>query len=519
MAIFFPPAVSNDIMATITITPVDDPPNFPIALGGGSNYNQQEDEAFVLGPFKVDEGGGSDEDSQDLTVEVLTSDSGIIQKDDIKIYYSDDDVLEAHEEIAHSSSVNSIISEDAKIKDLYLKITPIEDAVGNVTLTTQISDQSNAPVQDSFVVNIAEVDDVPILDMIGMRECKFSSYADEGSCDAERGCVGRTSPTTAGISGSVENLLYYNESNRRCYFADSTGAWDLLPVNDCPVTPSSELAACTGVNCIGTSSPRVIPTAIGQFYYDRVHNTCYKSTGINSDADWERYIQRSACNYTEAACNSKDCMGAGLPVVSPSADNMLYYDSYGKKCYISGAGLWAETSMQCRPDLNDTSNFDSGCVGTHCIGSTSPSGVVDPVAAGKYYFDKATKNCWVSTGTEASDWKIHRGALPSIETAERTPVIVNNLIIDEGGVGQTEDNDRLCLGVFSSNETIMPKSSIYFSRGDRRFVGSIKAGVSWVDFGDGNADARSFESLTMEIEPALPDENSKCLGDFNVTVF
>ncbi|MBC7537535.1 MAG: hypothetical protein H7281_01840 [Bacteriovorax sp.] len=116
------------------------------------------------------------------------------------------------------------------------------------------------------------------------------------------------------------------------------------------------------------------------------------------------------CNYNKAAdlnkCDttSTDCTGATPPnsVVTPTAVNVLYWDSGSKRCYRSQGTdkfSWIEMRTPC-PVTRVTGNVSSVCAGQNCLYDPTllpAQSVPTATAVGQYYFNTSSNSCKYST--------------------------------------------------------------------------------------------------------------------------
>jgi hypothetical protein len=109
--------------------------------------------------------------------------------------------------------------------------------------------------------------------------------------------TGSSSPLNS-VTPSGAESIYYASTTEKCYYANGTtsSAWVEFKTR-CPVTPKASLTSCPKVTCMGTKNPRsntdpadnIVPTAVGQYYYERDEGICYKSIGTSSDPARSKY--------------------------------------------------------------------------------------------------------------------------------------------------------------------------------------------------------------------------------------
>lgn len=127
----------------VTVDPVNDVPtlnNIPNPTAINEDASEQ-----TINLAGIDEGAG-DEDAQNLTITVKSSNNSLINENDITITYTEDDATGT------------------------LKYTPIAETYGTTTITVRITDNGTNPnnlfVEKSFDVVVNPINDVPTLDVI-----------------------------------------------------------------------------------------------------------------------------------------------------------------------------------------------------------------------------------------------------------------------------------------------------------------------------------------------------------------
>ncbi|MEW6751950.1 MAG: Ig-like domain-containing protein, partial [Candidatus Latescibacterota bacterium] len=126
---------------TITVSPVNDPP----ALTAARDTTITEDGRLVGLAFTVDEGGGSDEDVQSLTVTATSSNPSLVPADSLRVRYTPDGSADA--------------------TGGTLDLAPAANASGTSTITVTASDgqAANSTTPRNFTVTVAAVNDNPVL--------------------------------------------------------------------------------------------------------------------------------------------------------------------------------------------------------------------------------------------------------------------------------------------------------------------------------------------------------------------
>lgn len=133
-----------------------------------------------------------------------------------------------------------------------------------------------------------------------------------------------------------------------------------------------------------------------------------------------------------------------------------------------------------------------------CRDYGSPIGLITPNASNLYYYDESTGACWKSDTTLTSKWTLVSGYINNQVINEKDVVVIDELVIDEGGGDVSEDAQTLSVTAATiSNTILITAPNIKFYR-NGTLVGN--AGSLPVSLGDAGAsgDAQDFE---IEITP------------------
>ncbi|MEM7363078.1 MAG: Ig-like domain-containing protein, partial [Pseudomonadota bacterium] len=134
-------ALNNIVVDTfdLTINPVNDDPTIdPI---GNQVTNEDVDVTGI--PFVVDEGGGSDEDAQNLIVTATSSDQTVVANAGITVNYTADNAADA--------------------TGGTIDISPFANGNGITTITVSVDDGISAPVTTDFTVTVNAQNDNPFV--------------------------------------------------------------------------------------------------------------------------------------------------------------------------------------------------------------------------------------------------------------------------------------------------------------------------------------------------------------------
>jgi hypothetical protein len=343
--------------------------------------------------FNIDEdrAGTIDEDSQELSLISITSDNVALVPNDrvntIKAFYdlNDNGIADTGEFIADAVKLDDALkvgsANDSKLHKLFLKIFPVGGVSGNANITVKVSDGALSTSKTfSLIVhsisalhggwtNIAasgiktDKHGVPVspTDI----QCSYNKMTDTNSCADASGvaqdCVGTTSPHSV-IIPKAANVVFYDSLNKKCYRSQNPpDKFSWLEMNTaCPITKDAQ-----GNYLIYSSAidPTPSATAIGQYSYETVSNTCYVSTAIGA---WSPYV----------------------PAKVTLAWNNFSMTGTGADANVQIAG-WNVYRREINSDYNFATGFlkDVNSSATMSIPSQLPTTFTDKTAvAGKVYF-------------------------------------------------------------------------------------------------------------------------------------
>ncbi len=188
---------SNIATIAIEILPVEDHPTIiPIA-----DQSTDEDHPLLGVKLNVDEGGGSDEDTQILQIYAETSNPGLIPVEQIHINFSD--------------GIN-----DARPGSLDLYPAPNRSGVAKITITV---DDGKNKISSSFMITVNPVNDLPTISVIANQNTDENGKVenipfevDEGGGEDED-----QQHLTITVASSNQNLVAV--SNINIHFEDGDG--------------------------------------------------------------------------------------------------------------------------------------------------------------------------------------------------------------------------------------------------------------------------------------------------------
>jgi hypothetical protein len=293
---------------TVEYTDVDDAPRFTTTL---ADMQMNEGGSVLSSSIGLDEGGGTGEDSQQMRVQVTSSNTTLLPSDTahIKLYYDSDDdgYPDTGEEITAVGGIYSLNDPvgDTDIRVL-LEFIPVGGLSGETTITVGLDDDLVGTVDETTTTFKLTVHPISAdhggwknIQAIGQKvdllnkirndiTCTYST----NKCDSGQSCTGSSVNPSGTVSADEANTIYYDSGKDVCYYSTASGnsSWEFLTTH-CNITPSATETSCSalGASCIGTASPSgtYTPVAKGSYFYDATNDKCYRSTGTSANTDWE----------------------------------------------------------------------------------------------------------------------------------------------------------------------------------------------------------------------------------------
>ncbi len=190
---------SNDTF-DVTVTDVNNDPAF-IEFSGTASLSVEEAPLGADGPgphegltYQIDEGGGSDEDTETMEIKVASSNTSLVPDANLDVYWNGGLVgtgggYIALAEVGDANAYGAV---------LVVEYTPADYTNGTSDITVYIKDNSGQEVTDSFTVTVSDVNDAPTivtpadiainedLDASGLPDSNMVTFTvDEGGGAAE----------------------------------------------------------------------------------------------------------------------------------------------------------------------------------------------------------------------------------------------------------------------------------------------------------------------------------------------
>ncbi len=222
---------TNTVQETfrVTVAPVNDIP----VISTLDDYSVDEDSSIPGIFFTVDEGGGEDEDSQELMVSVQSSNTTLIPVSQVEIDFSDSGM-------------------DATGGSMTVR--PAKDQHGTATLTVSVSDGS-AAVEESFLVTVNAVNDTPTVSRISNQVMSEDATQLEVAFTVDEGGGADEDSEIINIAVTASNSTLLPEGNVEVEFYDDesdadTGTIVLTPAANQFGTSAIKVSVDDGVHTV-----------------------------------------------------------------------------------------------------------------------------------------------------------------------------------------------------------------------------------------------------------------------------
>lgn len=422
---------SDSSTTTVTVTAVNDNPTFSVS--SLSNQTTNEATTFVvdantstvsIDPMVIDEGGGSDEDAQTLTVTVQSSNTTLIPHATNNIQmYADSSFATAYSAGLAAVGGVTYTAPDGNSDDLYLVIKPAVGQAGSATITITLTDSGVESASRSFTLTVT--DDSAVHNDWSEIYTVGAKKLSDGTIESEPQVSLSWNAFTAYSGASIIGYRVYRSES-------ATGPF-LTPVSSTLISTSSRTFTDTtlthasddttayktyyykvmAVNSDGTTLDTsstystidvVIPhdnmalihrrianyetcTAMGKTLDKTNHNRCSYTgpgniTGEYYDIQNHYLVDRyeASCNYTinSDVCTETagaGCIGAGTPSdlsITATNDSAIYYDRTNGQCYFYTSGAWKLISALISAELTTFAALNQQTTGGDSQKATFP---------------------------------------------------------------------------------------------------------------------------------------------------
>ncbi len=390
----------------LQVTAVDDPP----VISKISSQLVNEDTPLKGISFTVDEGGGSDEDSQIVELSVATANETLIPESNIFINFVDD------ETDARGGSI---------------AITPGPNEFGAATITLTLSD-GNSSVQETVVVNINPVNDPPTIGDIPDQESREDTPVADIAFAVDEGGGVREDSQVLTVRVSSSNTTLVPDQNITVDFADDAGDATGGTIAIVPAPDQNGTATITVVvdDRIASVQESFTLSVVSENDPPEITNLSEQHT------DEDRGLSGIFFEVDEGGDSDEDVQVISL--TASSTNELLVATEDIRIEFADGNADATGGTLSIEPRPNES--------GTTMIVLTATDGIVSIEESFQLTVDPV--NDPPEIGSLANQTIIEDSVLTGVE-----------LHIDEGG-GANEDSQVLTVRVASSNTALIPVSNI-----------------------------------------------------------
>ena len=366
---------------TFTINAVNDTPTNP----GNSTETGTEDTTLNVAGITVDEGGGTLEDSQSITVDV-DIDAGDVDvipqnSDNIKIYYNAVDLnFDGSTAVAIGDTTAS-----ADAQNLSFDFIPESEASSTlgdpVDVTVTITDSAGAGSTFEFDLIFTEVDDAPTISTVSNLETNEGGVAVTSGITIDEGGLSNEDSDDMSIRVTSDNTLLLPNSAISVYYdTDGDGAPDghAFDLNDDGDTADAgEEGERLGVG----GSFLAVNDGVADASDNQIFIVVNPVDGLNGTANLTIDIDDDGVVSAEASTTF-------ALVVHPIG---AVHGGWTKLSAISQKSFDKE---QTNPNKVCNSNTDQCDTGSSCTGTTPPNSSVSADAVNAIFYDSANDRCF-----------------------------------------------------------------------------------------------------------------------------
>ena len=403
---------------TVTVNPVNDLPT----LEDIAARLTDEDKAITGIAFIVDEGGGSDEDAQNLTVTATSSDPTLVPNGNITVNYTADGAADA--------------------TGGTLDITPTADLSGSATITVTVNDgQSvNNTVSKTFTLTVIAENDPPTLGDIADQSTNedvtltgIVFTVDEGDGASE------DTQTLTVTATSSNSTLIPNGNITINYTADGAvdatgGTLDITPVSD----QSGTTTITVTVQDDGTGTPTVTDTFV--LTVNPVNDLPTLGDIADQSANEDTPLSGIAFTVDEGDGASEDTQT--LTVTATSSNTTL----------IPNGNITVNYTADGAADAT------GGTLDITPVADQSGSATITVTVNDGQSVNNTISKTFTLTVNPVNDLPT-LGDIADQSTNEDTPLSGIAFTVDEGD-GASEDTQTLTVTATSSNTTLVPNGNI-----------------------------------------------------------
>jgi hypothetical protein len=357
-------------------------------------------DTIVIDKIKIDEGGGSTEDTETVTItNVDSSDVTLIPIGNIRFFFdSTDDGFTSGDEVAVGAPFAGASSADAR--GFKIEVTPQTISSPDDTRTSDIevtiADSSGNITEVEFTVTVQKVSVThggwaafksigPKVNALGIVEdakdhCPYSL----DMCENGNQCYGTSIPTSnSSADPDHVDAIYIMDTavGSSCYRMKRTQVQNISYVGKTAVVPTITYVDTGAVSVSVTSG------AITVNIDDGVTTTDQIITAIEADATAHALVKAINLKAAETQNTQATTTLAALSNTS--------WEVFTAFCAVTPAGFETGCAQGSRDDR------------LSCLGTSSPVGVITPTRKDSRYWDEEANLCYRSTGTANTDWETY----------------------------------------------------------------------------------------------------------------
>jgi hypothetical protein len=357
-------------------------------------------DTIVIDKIKIDEGGGSIEDPETITItNVDSSDEVLIPLGNISFFFdSTDNGFSAADVVAVGAPFAAGTSGDAHNFKIHVtpQTIPSPATIKSSVIEVTIQDSSGNIKEVEFTVTVQKISvahggwvsfqsigpKVNALDIVedASNHCAYSL----DMCEGGNECSGAISPVNnSSADPDHEDAIYILDSgsSTSCYRMKRTTVQNLAFVGK-----TSSVSTISYVDT-GAVSVSVTGSAITVNIDDGVTTTDQIVTAIEGNTNAHALVK--VINLKAGETQDTQSLIA-LQALSNSN-----WEVFNEFCAVSPAGFETGCAQGSRSDRKS------------CIGTSSPVALITPTGLDSRYFDEQSNTCYRSTGLTSADWETY----------------------------------------------------------------------------------------------------------------
>ncbi|MFT7613174.1 MAG: hypothetical protein ACI9J3_002144, partial [Parvicellaceae bacterium] len=426
-----------------------------------------------------------------------------------------------------------------------VSVKGVEDFAGSVDLTYDVTNNGLTSTSSALTLTVSAVNDAPLPNSQGVTVAESATavattYAIvvNAALDPE----GTTPLTYTIVASPLEGSLI------NCMNLTGTTAVDDLT---CDYTPNSGNLSASGATATlvmgGTTYTAAAAGVFGNSITIEYENVTYITAGtavvtvigtaihILINATDETDIEIAIAAHAKASLLVTGAGGAAVVAVTTAAgplaggtlaaDSFTYSVTDGTTASLYNGEVDIEiTSVDDQAQLCEYSKFSVApeCGVNGCTGAASPVGTITPSAIGLTYWhsDVADAVCYQSTGATSADWVAVTGFISDQIINERDIVIIDSMVVDEGGNGAEDAQTVSFVTATSSNQILVPDANIrvfYIDLANEQADAAVLGGIADESAGRFRIEVTPVGGQSGTANITISVEDSTVTGQVDVT--